>query len=420
MSVKRLALYTALAFLVAALIGGAALVVAYERTLYAGDDSPPAEIVIRGGTLFAATGRLPVENPGIVLRDGRIACIGRQCETSAAAIELDASGLAILPGLIELHGHFYGSRDARGMLGAIWDAVRMRPGLRRALLEAGVTSYRDLGSPRDAILETRRALAAGELGGPRLFTAGPIFTAPGGHPAYGGRDPNVTGFGGPMTFQSDDPEAVRAEIGRLAAEGVDGIKAVFHGPAEPGQPSLPTLSLETLRAIVAEARRHDLWVAVHVGPLGESAAAAEAGATTIEHGVRNGNAIDEATLETLRKHEIVYVPTLGQEPGAEKNIPALLAAGVTIGVGTDVADYHDELARLADAGMPAADVLLAATRNGARALLRADELGTIEEGKRADLIVVDGEPWNDVRDLRAVVAVIRGGRLVVDRRGGGS
>ncbi|HEX6995644.1 MAG TPA: amidohydrolase family protein, partial [Gammaproteobacteria bacterium] len=105
-----------------------------------------------------------------------------------------------------------------------------------------------------------------------------------------------------------------------------------------------------------------------------------AGVTTIEHGVRNGNAIDEATLEALREKEIVYVPTLGQEPGAEKNIPALLAAGVAIGVGTDVGDYHEELARLADAGMPAADVLLAATRNGAKALLRGDELGTIEEG----------------------------------------
>src|SRR5690606_25833403 len=206
MSLKRFALYLVLSVVAVVLVGCAALVLAYQRTIYGGDVRPPPEIVIRGGTLFAATGRTPVENPGIVLRDGRIACIGRQCEASAAAIEIDATGLAILPGLIELHGHFYGSRGGGGIFGLIWDAIRMRPGLRRALLEAGVTSYRDLGSPRDAILETRRALAAGDIAGPRLFVAGPIFTAPGGHPAYGGRDPNASGFGGPMTFQSDDPD----------------------------------------------------------------------------------------------------------------------------------------------------------------------------------------------------------------------
>lgn len=116
------------------------------------------------------------------------------------------------------------------------------------------------------------------------------------------------------------------------------------------------------------------------------------------------------------EHAVVYVPTLSQEPEADENIPALLAAGVTIGVGTDVADYHGELARLADAGMPAAEVLLAATRNGARALRQSEQLGTLEEGKLADIILVAGEPWNDVRELGSVVGVIRGGRLVVDKR----
>jgi len=93
-----------------------------------------------------------------------------------------------------------------------------------------------------------------------------------------------------------------------------------------------------------------------------------------------------------------------------------VAAGITIGVGTDVEDYHGELGRLADAGMPAVEVLLAATRNGARALRLEDQLGALETGKLADVVLVAGEPWNDVRDLASIVAVIRGGRLVVDRR----
>lgn len=286
MSVKRVLLRSAAALLAAILVASAALVIAYNRTLYTAESGPPPGIVIRGGTLFAATGTMPIPNPGIVLRDGRIACIGAGCETSGAAVEIDAGGLAILPGMIDLHGHFFGRRDDPGLLAMIWDSIRMRPDHRRALLEAGVTSYRDLGSPRDAIIEIRDAVEAGELASPRLFVAGPIFTAPGGHPAYGGRDPNPGGVGGLMAFQSDDPEQVRVEIRQLAAQGVDGIKAVFHGHvAPPGEPSLPTLSIETLRAITDEARAHGLWVAVHVGPTDESARAAAAGATTIEHGV---------------------------------------------------------------------------------------------------------------------------------------
>jgi imidazolonepropionase-like amidohydrolase len=94
----------------------------------------------------------------------------------------------------------------------------------------------------------------------------------------------------------------------------------------------------------------------------------------------------------------------------------MYAAGVTLGVGTDVDDYHDELGRLAAAGVPPADVLIAATRNGARALHRDTELGTIEQGKLADVVLVRGAPWIDVADARNVVAVIQDGHVVVDRR----
>ncbi len=394
-----------------------ALWVAYDLTLYAPETGPRQEIVIRGGTLFDATSTEPRANPGLVLRDGVVACIGSECPSSATALEIDASGLAILPGFIDLHRHFMGSRESPGIVGVIWDTARMMPGKRRALLEAGVTSIRQLGDPRDAILEVKRMLAARELAGPRLFVAGPIFTAPGGHPTYGGRDPNPSGIGGAFTFQSDDPAAVRTEIALLASQGVDGIKAVLHGNVSAdGSAVLPTLSDATFAALVAEAHAHDLWVAVHVGPADQTSQAARAGVATVEHGVRAGNLINDAALRALVDNEVVYVPTLGVDADGAVNIPALHAAGALLGVGTDEAGYHDELGRLVAAGVPPAEVLIAATRNGARALRRDATLGTLERGKLADVVLVRGAPWTSIADVRNIVKVIQEGYVVVDRR----
>jgi imidazolonepropionase-like amidohydrolase len=414
--VKKLsyALGAVLAVLVLAIV---TLYVAYDATLYKPKPNARREIVIRGGTLFDATSTEPRANPGLVLRDGVIACVGAQCAASGDALELDARGLAILPGFIDLHWHFFGRREDVPIVGLIWDTARMMPRKRREALEAGVTSIRQLGDPRDAILEVKRMLAARELAGPRLFAAGPIFTAPGGHPALGGRDPNASGVGGFMTFQSDDPAAVRAEVALLASQGVDGIKTVLHGAvSDDGQRVLPTLSDATFAALVAEAKAHDLWVAVHVGPAHQAGQAARAGVTTVEHGVRSGNRVDDATLQALVDNDVVYVPTLGQERDGPLAIPALHAAGVVLGVGTDVDDYHDELGRLAAAGVPPAEVLVAATRNGARALHRDAELGTIEQGKLADVVLVRGAPWSDIADARNVAVVVQDGYVVVDRR----
>jgi len=429
MSIVKKASYMLGALLAALVLAVAALYVAYDMTLFKPEQSARREIVIRGGTLFDAASTQPRANPGIVLRDGAIACIGAECATRADALEIDATGLAILPGFIDLHRHFFGSREDRGIVAMIWDTARMMPAKRRGLLEAGVTSIRQLGDPRDAIIDVKHMLDARELAGPRLFVAGPIFTAPGGHPAYGGRDPNPSGVGGLMTFQSNDPEAVRAEVSRLAALGVDGIKAVLHGSVSAdGQRVLPTLSDATFEALVDEARKHDLWVAVHVGPAHQTAQAARAGVTTVEHGIRSGHSVDDATVEALVDNGVVYVATLGHEPDGHLAIPTLYAAGVLLGVGTDEvggdedgagideSDYHDELGRLAAAGVPPAEVLIAATRNSARALRRDAELGTIESGKLADVVLVRGTPWANIADTRNVVTVVQDGYVVVDRR----
>lgn len=219
-----------------------------------------------------------------------------------------------------------------------------------------------------------------------------------------------------MTFQSNDAAAIAEEIARLAERGVDGIKAVLHGNVSPdGSRVLPTLSAATFEALVTAAKQHDLWIAVHAGPAHQTRDAARAGVTTVEHGIRQGNVVDAATVQALVANRVVYVATLGQEPDGHLAIPALHAGGVLFGVGTDEDDYHDGLGRLAAAGVPAAEVLVAATRNGALALNREHELGTVEQGKLADIVLVRGRPWENIADSRDVVAVIQHGEVVIDR-----
>lgn len=412
------------AVVVAGIVGAVVLYSQYGKDLYVPLDGPAHEIVVRGGTLFDGTSSSPRPNPGIVVHSGKISCIGVACEANADAIEIDATGLAVVPGLIDLHVHFMAiTRDNADLSlpRLIWDFVRFRPDVRRKLLKAGVTSMRDVGGPQDAMFDLKEKLANGEIAGPRMFIAGPIFTAPGGHPTYGGNDPNRMGAGGDMAFQSDDPKAARREVERLAERGVDGIKVVLHGViTDTGEVLQPTLSPATLEAIIQAAKANDLWVAVHVGPRNEAGIAAELGATTVEHGIRNGNLVDEETLRSLVESSVVYVPTLGREPQGHLNIPTLYAAGVTIGVGTDTNNpemsygesYHQELQRLVDAGMPSSAVLLAATRNAARGLGASAVLGTLEPGKFGDILLVRGEPWLDIGHLKNIDTVIQNGRIV--------
>lgn len=254
-----------------------------------------------------------------------------------------------------------------------------------------------------------------------MFIAGPIFTTKGGHPTQG-KIPSW--MIEQMTVQSDDPEFVKQKISDLVKQGIDGIKVVYQGHTnKQGVITMPRISIETLKAITNEARKHGLWVAVHTGSQEETIEAIEAGITTIEHGVRHGNLIRPETLQLISNNSIIYVPTLAREPKGYLNVPALYQAGIKFGVGTDTQggmivgnSYHNELTRMVDAGLPDAEVLLAATRNGAMALGKIDEIGTIEVGKYADLLLVDGQPWYDISDLKKVKLVILSGRIALDKR----
>jgi enamidase len=309
------------------------------------------------------------------------------------------------------------------------DYRRLRPGVRRALLRAGVTTTRSVGDIKATILALRGLVAAGQLMGPRVFCTGPVFTAPGGHPAgtlYKG-DAWLIRHGAREVTCS---EQARVAVKTLAAEGVDGIKAVYSGGA------LPKLSYAVLHAIVEAAHAHALWVAVHTSSVDEVQEAIGAGADTIEHGITSGACLDAHSIALLRDSGVTYVPTLAVAQALwgtqqQERVATLLAntaaahgGGVRIGLGTDTqggnmrfgASVHEELALLVRAGLTPSAALAAATRNAATALRMEHQLGTVEPGKLADLVLVEGEPWNRIGDAQNVRLVIQNGRIVCDER----
>lgn len=415
-----------------------------------------SQLVIRGGLLFDGSEARPRQNDAIVIEGERIARLDASGPILDGGRLIDASGLAILPGFVDLHVHFgapVGRDVQRSLPRLIWDYARHRPGHRRAFLDAGVTAIRSLGdvvdSPRD-ILDLKRRAARADFLGPRVFAAGPLFTAPGGHPAatiYRGSRFLVRH----ATRQVSGVQIACSAVQGLARRGVDGIKAVYDSLGG----TFPRLDVELLQAIVDESHRLGLWVSVHTGSADEVREAVLVGADTIEHGATDGSLLKTDTIELMRSRGVTYVPTLvaleatvrlaasGKKPGQFtddlwrsflgrihrlgpdplrsplENVRAAVTAGVRIGAGTDAqgphmafgASLHREQELLVQAGLSPLQALQAATSIAATALRADCDLGTVAVGKLADLVLVQGQPWERIGDVRNVRLVLRGGRV---------
>ena len=437
----------ALALLVAV---GVVLFVAYNRNLYTDEAAPGRKTtVVEGGTLFDGTGNARQEDARIVVEQGRISCVGSDCRIPENAKIIDASGLAVLPAFTDLHVHFTApveDYNTQLSMGESWSFLRGRPSARRAFHGAGVTTIRSVGDPVGSprwspgnpidILRLEKRVESGALAGPKIYTTGPIFTAPRGHPV-GTLFRNNKAFIETAARQVDDARTAREEVRKLARQGVDGIKAVYDDGPVSG--TIPRLKPEVLNAVTEEAHSLDLWVAVHTNSPEEVSRAVQAGADTIEHGALESQDLDQQTISTMRERGVVYVPTLAVAEefsqqnstfrqlfeNALSNLEKVAEGDVKIGVGTDTQgagmafgeSFHRELRLLVRAGLTPEEALLAATRNAAQALRTEDQFGTIEEGKRADLLLVEGRPWEDVSAVENVHTVVQEGRVVV---GGGS
>lgn len=386
----------------------------------------PDEIIITNGTVLDGRGSEPLPDGVVVITGDRITFVGRAADypVPSDAQVVDARGGTILPGIVDAHVH--SASD---------------PAVRREFLMDGVTTVCDLGSP----LEDMARFAEDHLDqapAARGLKAGPILTAPGGLPG--------AVLEGGLNYEVGTPEEAGAAVEDLAGRGADVIKVYVQ--EESGGTPYPMLGEGELTAIVEEAHKRGLPVRAHVTYAFLLDDALEAGADVIDHVPVNATQAESQIPEAeflnffednfgkMIEAGTVMIPTLDrpygqvyratdpipwQREGVEKILELVgwfHGLGGRVGLGTDwntgtgmrAGMPIGEMEMLLAAGLSPMDVIEAGTRVSAYACGRGDELGTLEPGKSADVIVVDGDPLEDLlQAMSEVVLVVKNGEIAL-------
>ncbi|MBI3604291.1 MAG: amidohydrolase family protein [Nitrospirae bacterium] len=395
-----------------------------------------ASIALRQTRVIDGRGRI-LERATILIQDGRIAAVGteRQVSVPRGAVTIDARGMTVLPGLIDCHVHLCLGADA-DVVRAIREedpALTLLKAARfaRLTLEAGFTTVRDLGARDQGIFALQQAIGTGIAPGPRILAAGLAICMTGGHARFIGR-------------QADGPVGVVQAVREQLAAGAEVIKFIASGGVlTPGtSPDCAQMTFEELSAGMEEARRAGRRVAAHAHGAEGMKNAVRAGAHSIEH----ATLMDDEAADLMRAHGVFMVPTLsalattaacglacGVPETAVSKAKTMRArheasfkkahrSGIPIALGTDAGtpfnhhgDNAQELDRMVALGMSPMEAILAATSSAATLLGIEQSVGTIEAGKAADLLVVDGNPLKQIGLLQRrerLAGVMQAGRFV--------
>jgi imidazolonepropionase-like amidohydrolase len=397
----------------------------------------------------------------MIITDGRITWIGPKTglKAPAGAQSVDLRGRYVMPGIINLHGHL-GNTVGLTQDPKNYTRENLDENL-RTYASYGVTSVVSMGSDQDLVYQVRAEQRAGRPGATRIFTAGRGFTGKAGYPT------SAAGMKG-VPYEVETPEDVKKAVAALADRKVDVIK-IWVDDHLGKERKIP---LDLSKAIIDNARQHRIKTAAHVFYLNDAKQLVDAGLTALAHSVRDAP-VDDALIASMKRRgawqaaatltrevsTFVYAtppawlddpfftrsvsssvtgtlksdayrkrvaadPDFSKLPGfletAKRNLKRLVDSGVKYGFGTDTGPparfpgyfEHMEMEMMVDAGLTPMQVIQAATRNGAEFLGESKNLGTLEAGRWADLIVLRGNPVENIKNTRTIEHVYIAGRRI--------
>jgi imidazolonepropionase-like amidohydrolase len=360
-------------------------------------------LALINGILIDGTGADPVFDGAIVIQNGRIAAVGACSEVNIPddAKIIDVKGAAVLPGFINAHVHNgYSTYNLE-----VW-------------AHEGVTTVRDLGANPQEPLFLLRDSVLEENTYARLVAAGPLVTVPHGYP--------IVPFGSKSGLTVTSPEDARLKVEELLDDGADVIKVAVERGRIFGR-EIPTLSPEELAALVEATHQRGTVVSAHVTSSEDLRRALDGGVDDIAHMVVDYVADD--LIERMVTTNCYWVPTLELWKGVDssfgttavENLRRFVNAGGNVALGTDYGGYTirfdlgmpiREIEWMLEAGMTPMQVLVAGTRNAAHVCNLESVLGTLEVGKIADVLVVDGNPLENIHVLTMRLIVIHNGEVI--------
>ncbi len=422
-------------------------------------DTASQTIVLSHVRLIDGTGAAPKENVFITIRGGKIVDISNaNSKAPAGARVIDYSGKTVMPGLINAHGHLAlvcGTENSA----MCYTRENVIAELRQ-YERYGVTSMLSLGVNRDLIYQVRAEQRAGKLDGATVYSADRGIGVPDGAPPL----PHAPD----QLYQPSAPAEARADVDAMASRHADFVKIWvdnLHG-------TKPSMDPAVYRAVIDEAHHDKLRVAAHIYYLADAKAVVADGVNVLAHSVRD-QLVDQELLSAMKQRGVYYIPTLTVEASSfmfvehpewkndpflqkavspellnlltgaeaeqkmehdpnvagkkrdfatdEKNLKLVYDAGVKVGFGTDsgaipsrvpgFAEHH-ELEMMVQSGLTPMQAIMCATKTNAELLGIENTTGTLTVGKQADLIVLNGNPLDDIRNTQKIVAIYHAGREV--------